>query len=81
MGIQTNEDGDRLWAIYRRDSTDVQVGGVRISTFLAGIWKFQFLVNYKCRFAARYLQNKNFTEIKWDIPDKILQKVINYKKQ
>ena len=27
MGIQTNEDGDKLWAIYRRDSTDVQVGG------------------------------------------------------
>ena len=27
MGIQTNEDGDKLWAIYRRDSTDVQVYG------------------------------------------------------
>ena len=25
MAIQTNEDGDKLWGIYRRDSTDVQV--------------------------------------------------------
>ena len=27
MAIQTNEDGDKLWGIYWRDSTDVQVGG------------------------------------------------------
>tara|TARA_Y200000002_G_scaffold335188_1_gene302593 strand:- start:159 stop:641 length:483 start_codon:yes stop_codon:yes gene_type:complete len=81
MGVQTNEDGDKLWAIYRRDSTDVQVGGGGISTFLAGTGKFQFLVNYKCRFVARYLQNRNFTVIKCNIPDEILQKVINYKKQ
>ena len=81
MGIQTNEDGDKLWAIYRRDSTDVQVGGGGISTFLAGTGKFQFLVNYKCRFVARYLQNRNFTVIKCDIPDEVLQKVIDYKKQ
>ena len=41
--FQTNEDGDKMWAIYRRDSTDVQVGGAAISTFLAGIGKkFQF---------------------------------------
>ena len=81
MGIQTNEDGDKLWAIYRRDSTDVQVGGGGISTFLAGTGKFQFLVNYKCRFVARYLDNRNFTVIKCNIPDKVLQNIINYKKQ
>ena len=42
--------------------------------FFAGTGKFQFLVNYKCRFVARYLQNRNFTIIKCDIPDEILQK-------
>ena len=67
--------------IYRRDSTDVQVGGGGISTFLAGTGKFQFLVNYKCRFVARYLDNRNFTVIKCNIPDKVLQNIINYKKQ
>ena len=80
MAIQTNEGGDKLWGIYRRDSTDVQVGGGGISTFLAGTGKFLFLVNYECKFVARYLQNNNFTVIKCDIPDEILQKVINYKK-
>ena len=38
--IQTNEGRDKLWAIYRRDSNDVQVGGGGISTFLAGTGKF-----------------------------------------
>ena len=71
-----------MWAIYRRDSTDVQVGGGGISTFLAGTGKFQFLVNYKCRFVARYLDNRNFV-IKCNIPDiiqkynKTFQKTIN----
>jgi len=81
MAIQTNEVGDKLWGIFRRDSTDVQVGGGGISTFLAGTGKFRFLVNYECKFVARYLQNRNFTVIKCDIPDEILQKVIDYKKQ
>ena len=36
MAIQTNEDGDKLWGVYRRDSTDVQVGGESISIFLVG---------------------------------------------
>ena len=81
MAIQTNEAGEKLWGIFRRDSTDVQVGGGGTSTFLAGTGKFQYLVNYECKFVARYLQNKNFTVIKCDIPDKTLQKVINYKKQ
>ena len=46
-----------LWAIYRRDSTDVQVGGGELQHFwLTG--KYQFLVNYKCRFVARYLKIK-----------------------
>ena len=80
MAIQTNEDGDKLWGIYRRDSTDVQVGGGGSSIFLAGTGKFKFLVNYECKFVARYLNNRNFTVIKCDIPDEILQKVIEYKK-
>ena len=25
MGIQTNKDGDKLWAICKRDSTDVRI--------------------------------------------------------
>ena len=78
MAIQTKEVGDKLQG---RDSANVQAGGGGSSIFLAGTGKFQFLVNYKCKFAAKYLQNKNFTVIKCDIPDKILQKVINYKKQ
>ena len=79
MGIQTNKDGDKLWAIYRRDSTDVRIRQGGTSTFLAGTGKFQFLVNYKCKFVARYLQNWNFTVIKCNIPDEILQKLVNYK--
>ena len=58
MAIQTNEDGDKLWGIYRRDSTDVQVGGGGSSIFLAGTGKFKFLVNYECKFVARYLKKK-----------------------
>ena len=81
MAIQTNEVGDKLWGIYRRDSTDVQVGGAGSSTFLAGTGKFQFLINYKCKFVARYVKKRNFTVIKCDIPDKVLKKVIEYKKE
>ena len=80
MAIQTNEVGDKLWGIFRRDSTDVQVGGGGSSMFIAGTGKFQFLVNYECKFVARYLKKRNFTVIKCDIPDKVLQKVIEYKK-
>ena len=80
MAIQTNEDGDKLWSIYSRDSTDVQVGGGGSSIFLAGTGKFKFLVNYECKCIARYLNNRNFTVIKCDIPDEILQKVIECKK-
>ena len=79
MAIQTNEDGDKLWGIFRRDSTDVQVGGGGSSIFLAGTGKFQFLVNYECKFVARYVNKRNFTVIKCDIPDKVLQEVIEYK--
>ena len=57
MAVQTNEIGDKLWGIYRRDSTDVKVGGGGSSRFLAGTGKFQYLVNYKCK-----LKNKKF----WD---------------
>ena len=81
MAIQTNEVGDKLWGVYRRDSTDVQVGGGGSSTFLAGTGKFQFLVNYECKFVARYVKKRNFTVIKCDIPDKVLKKVIEYKKE
>ena len=80
MAIQTNEVGDKLWGIFRRDSTDVQVGGGGSSIFIAGTGKFQFLVNYECNFVARYLKKRNFTVIKCDIPDIVLQKVIEYKK-
>ena len=81
MAIQTNEVGDKLWGIFRRDSADVQVGGGGSSIFIAGTGKFQFLVNYECKFVARYLKKRNFTVIKCDIPDKVLQKVIEYKKK
>ena len=81
MAIQTNEDGDKLWGIYRRDSTDVQVGGGGSSIFLAGTGKFKYLVNYECKFVARYLKNRNFTVIKCDIPDEVLKKVIEYRKK
>ncbi len=45
--------------------------------FLTRTGKFQFLVNYEFKFVARYLQNTNFTLIKCDIPDEVLQKAIN----
>ena len=72
--------GDKLWGIYRRDSTDVKVGGGGSSRFLAGTGKFQYLVNYKCKFVARYVEKRNFTVIKCDIPDEVLKRVIEYKK-
>ena len=67
-------------AFFRRDSTDVQVGGGGSSLFIARTGKFQFLINYECKFVARYLKKRNFNIIKCDIPDKVLQKVIQYKK-
>ena len=80
MAVQTNEIGDKLWGIYRRDSTDVEVGGGGSSRFLAGTGKFQYLVNYECKFVARYVEKRNFTVIKCEIPDEVLKRVIEYKK-
>ena len=78
MAIQTNEDGNRLWGVYRRDSTDVKIGGGGSSRFVAGTGKYQFLVGYECKFVARYIKNRNFTVIKCDIPDKVLSKIIEF---
>ena len=80
MSIQTSEDGDKSWGIYRRDSTDVNVGGGGTSMFLAGTGKYKFLVGYKCNFVARYVKNRNFTVIKCNIPDEVLQKIKEYGK-
>ena len=80
MEIQTNEDAGKLWVFIGEIVLMFKLEG---SLFQLFSWKrkIAILVNYKCKFVVRYLQNKNFTLIKCDIPNESLQKVINYKKQ
>ena len=80
IGVFTNESGDTMWNLYKRKSTDVEVGGGGVSTFIAGTGRYEFLVGYECNFVARYLEGRNFTVQKCDIPKEILQKMTSYKK-
>ena len=79
IGVFTNESGDTMWNLYKRISTDVEVGGGGISTFIAGTGRYKLLIGHECSFVARYVENRNFTVQRCDIPKEILEKMTTYK--
>ena len=74
IGVATNENGDKMWALYKRKSTDVNVGGGGFAKILAGTGKYKLFVGYECTFVARYVQGRNFHVQKCKIPKDILKK-------
>ena len=81
IGVFTNESGDTMWSLYKRRSTDMEVGGGGVSTFIAGTGRFELLVGYECSFVSRYVESRNFTVQKCNIPKKVLEKMTAYQNE